>query len=90
VKIGFSKFCELRPKHCILAGASGTHSVFVHTIYQMRMAVFWVVAACSLVEVYHCFKVLAASIIALMMKAARTSEMFVNFICICRAHIESP
>ena len=26
-KIGFSKFAELRPKHCILAGASGTHSV---------------------------------------------------------------
>ena len=27
--IGFSKFAELQPKHCILAGASGTHSVFV-------------------------------------------------------------
>ena len=26
-KIGFSKFAELRPKHCVLAGASGTHSV---------------------------------------------------------------
>ena len=26
-KIGFSKFAELRPKHCILAGASHTHSV---------------------------------------------------------------
>ena len=29
-KIGFSKFAELRPKHCILAGASGTHSVCVY------------------------------------------------------------
>ena len=25
-KIGFSKFADLRPKHCILAGASATHS----------------------------------------------------------------
>ena len=33
-KIGFSKFAELRPKHCILAGASGTHSVCVCTIHQ--------------------------------------------------------
>ena len=32
--IGFSKFTELRPKHCILAGASGTHSVCVCTIHQ--------------------------------------------------------
>ena len=33
-KVGFSKFAELRPKHCILAGASGTHSVCVCTIHQ--------------------------------------------------------
>lgn len=32
--IGFSKFAELRPKHCILAGASGTHSVCVCIIHQ--------------------------------------------------------
>lgn len=32
--IGFSKFAELRPKHCVLAGASGTHTVCVCTIYQ--------------------------------------------------------
>ena len=31
---GFSKFAELRPKHCVLAGASGTHSVCVCTIHQ--------------------------------------------------------
>lgn len=24
---GFSKFCDLRPKNCILAGKSGTHTV---------------------------------------------------------------
>ena len=33
-KVGFSKFAELRPKHCVLAGASGTHSVCVCTIHQ--------------------------------------------------------
>ena len=34
VKVGFSKFCMLRPKWCVLAGASGTHSVCVCTIHQ--------------------------------------------------------
>ncbi len=32
--IGFSKFADLRPKECVLAGASGTHSVCVCTIHQ--------------------------------------------------------
>jgi hypothetical protein len=46
------------------------------------MAVFWIVAPCSLVEVYQLLEVLAASIIrasALMMEAARISETLVNF-----------
>ena len=34
LKIGFSKFCELRPQWCILAGGTGTHSVCVCTIHQ--------------------------------------------------------
>lgn len=34
VKVGFSKFAELRPKQCILAGSAGTHSVCVCTIHQ--------------------------------------------------------
>ena len=34
LSIGFSKFAELRPKHCVLAGASGTHAVCVCTIHQ--------------------------------------------------------
>jgi len=34
VKVGFSKFAELRPKHCVLAGSSGTHAVCVCTIHQ--------------------------------------------------------
>ena len=33
-KIGFSRFAELRPKHCVLAGASGTHAVCACTIHQ--------------------------------------------------------
>jgi hypothetical protein len=41
------------------------------------MAVFWVIAPCSLVEVCQCFK--GPLLIALMMEAARTSETFVNF-----------
>ena len=32
--IGYSKFCSLRPKWCILPGASGTHSVCVCTYHQ--------------------------------------------------------
>ena len=35
IKVGFSKFAELRPKEeCVLAGATGTHSVCVCTIQQ--------------------------------------------------------
>jgi len=33
-KIGFSKFADLRPKECVLAGRNGTHSVCVCTIHQ--------------------------------------------------------
>jgi hypothetical protein len=42
---------------------------FTHT--RLKMAVFWVVATCSLVEVYKA--------IALMMEAVITSETSVNF-----------
>lgn len=34
INIGFSKFAEMRPKHCILAGQSGTHTVCVCTTHQ--------------------------------------------------------
>ena len=33
-KIGFSKFCELRPKLCITVNSSGTHCVCVCTYHQ--------------------------------------------------------
>jgi hypothetical protein len=45
---------------------------------SMRMAVFWVVAPCSLVEVYQRFRG-ACCLIALMMDAVNTSETSVNF-----------
>ena len=34
IQISFSKFAELRPRHCILAGSSGTHAVCVCTTHQ--------------------------------------------------------
>lgn len=34
VKVSFSKFAMLRPSQCVLAGASGTHSVCVCQIHQ--------------------------------------------------------
>ncbi len=34
LKVGFSKFAELRPKYCVVAGSSGTHSVCVCTHHQ--------------------------------------------------------
>ena len=33
-KVGFSKFCSLRPKWCMSVGSSGTHSVCVCTSHQ--------------------------------------------------------
>ena len=33
-KVDFSKFVQLRPRHCILAGASRTHFVCVCTTHQ--------------------------------------------------------
>jgi hypothetical protein len=59
----FEIFCKERVK--------GVFEVL--TAVSTKMAVFWVVAPCSLVEVYKCFRV-----IALMMEAARTSEKLVN------------
>ena len=33
-KVGFSKFAELHPRNCVLAGTGGTHAVFICTIHQ--------------------------------------------------------
>lgn len=34
LKVGFSKFAQLRPKWCVLAGPHGTHTVCVCSIHQ--------------------------------------------------------
>ena len=34
VEVGFSKFCQLRPKWCVLAGSASTHAVCVCSIHQ--------------------------------------------------------
>ena len=34
VKIGFSKFCTIRPKWCIMVDSSGSHSVCICAIHQ--------------------------------------------------------
>lgn len=39
-QISFTKFAELRPKWCVVAGARGTHSVCVCTIHQNFKAMF--------------------------------------------------
>jgi hypothetical protein len=49
------------------------------------MAVFWVVAPCSLVEVYQRFRG-HFHLIALMMEGARSSETLVNFYRTTRRH----
>ena len=41
IGIGFTKFAELRPKHRILAGTSGTHAICVCTIHQNVKLICW-------------------------------------------------
>ena len=52
-KVGFSKFAELRPKQCVLAGASGTHSVGVCTIHQNVMLMVLPVELRELLTYHH-------------------------------------
>lgn len=49
-KIGFSKFCELRPKHCVLPGSAGTHAVCVCTVHQNAKLMM---AQCKLPELVN-------------------------------------
>lgn len=46
-KIGFSKFCSLRPKWCIVVGSSGGHNVCVCAIHQN------VVLACNALNLQY-------------------------------------
>jgi hypothetical protein len=47
------------------------------TAVNTKMAIIWVVASCSLVEVYQRFR--GPCLISLMMEEARASETFVKF-----------
>ena len=50
LKVGFSKFANLRPEWCIVAGAAGTHSVCICTAHQN---VKLMLGAVKLDKVYH-------------------------------------
>ena len=58
VKIGFSKFCSLRPKWCVSAGSAGTHSVCVCTHHQntilLLTAIKWNITYKDLMEKIVC------------------------------------
>jgi hypothetical protein len=54
------------------SGRNGEHRSSDSHAASMKMAVFWIVTSCSLVEVYRRF-------IVLMMEAASTSKTSVNF-----------
>ena len=58
VKIGFSKFCSLRPKSCIIAGKSGTHSFCVCSIHKNAAllvdAILWDVTYKDLINKIVC------------------------------------
>jgi hypothetical protein len=53
--------------------------VEVLTAVSMKMAIFWLLAQCCLVEVVSVSEVLPVSIIALMMETTATSETLVNY-----------
>ena len=53
-KVGFSKFAQLRPKYCVLAGASGTHSVCVCTIHQNIKLMSFEMQIPRLPTYHHC------------------------------------
>ena len=50
VKVGFSKFCMLRPNWCVTVGASGVHSVCVCTAHQN---ITLLLKAINLDKTYH-------------------------------------
>jgi hypothetical protein len=71
--------CKLLPDYTVLQPRrqqSSYHLIVrfeVLTAVGTKMAVFWGAALYSLAVIYHCL------LIALMMEAARSSEMLVNF-----------
>ena len=53
-KVGFSKFADLRPKHCVLAGGSGTHCVCVCMIHQNVKLMMLGLKLSDLPTYHHC------------------------------------
>jgi hypothetical protein len=51
----------------------------VLTAVSMMITVFWDVSPCSLTEVHRLFRMLAASVIALIMEASSASETPIDF-----------
>ena len=58
IKIGFSKFCSLRPKWCVTVRSSGTHSVCVWIYHQNAMllvaAIGWELTYTDLMKIVVC------------------------------------
>jgi hypothetical protein len=67
----------------MVPGSVPTVTTNTRTKEKNKMAVFWVVAPCSSVEVYDVSEVLAASIIAPMMEATSKFKMICSSIVIC-------
>lgn len=42
IKLGFSKFCSLRPPECVIAAASGIHNVCVCQTHQNFYLLLWI------------------------------------------------
>ena len=53
-KVGFSKFAELRPKHCVLVRASGAHSVCVCKIHQNVKLMMFSMRLSEIPTYHHC------------------------------------
>ena len=54
IKVGLFKFADFRPKHCVLAGASGTHSVCVCTIHQNVKLMMLGIQHSDIPTYHHC------------------------------------
>jgi hypothetical protein len=74
--------CNLNTRICFYMICGHLWSFFVgfevFTVAGMKMAIFWVIALCSLVEVYQCFSGACCLHIALILEGAGTTRMSLN------------
>ena len=54
IKFGFSTCADFHPKHCVWAGASGTHSVFGCTIHQNVKLMMLSIQHSDVPTYHHC------------------------------------